>query len=437
MLKTNKSQRIRKSLFASFWDGFYAAIQFGILDNFATPFLLYLGGNNSAVGILNFIRSALVSIVQGKTADITVMLRSRKKLILICIFTAAALIIPAFFFPFLFASGKVYVFILLFAIVSSINMFATPAWMSIMSQHIPAHKRGHYFGWRSKVLGIVYTLSIIIAGIILHLFSAINLLWGFVILALVAALARFVSFYYLTRMYEPKMIGYPNDYFSFMAFIRKFPKSNFARYSVFSSLFFFGIFLSAPFIPVYFLKEMHYNYFEFTILTGAAAFTTMITQEYWGKFADRYGNMKILKLTCALMIITPILLIFFRSFYPLFLVQLFAGFVWAGFNLTSTNFIYDVAMPAKRERCISYYNFLTGMGIGIGALLGGFLYKYLPPFGTQFYTLFVCSAAIRLLGSYLINNYVKEVRIVEPIKVKTLLFELSGIRYIGLLRGKL
>ncbi|MFA5839884.1 MAG: MFS transporter [Candidatus Margulisiibacteriota bacterium] len=436
MARTDRPQKIKKSLIASFWDGFYASIQFGILDNFATPFLLYLGGNNLAVGILNFIRNALVSIIQGKTADISVLLHSRKKLVVVCVFLAAALILPTFLLPLLFGSSKTYVFIVLFALTSSINMFATPAWMSIMSQYIPSHKRGHYFGWRSMVLGVVYTLSILIAGLVLYYFGPISLLWAFMLLALIASIARFLSFYFLTRMYEPRMIGHTTDYFSLWAFIRKFPRSNFARYCVFAAFFLSGIFLAAPFIPVYFLQEMKFNYFEFTLLTGAAAFMTMITQEYWGRFSDRYGNIKILKLTCALMATVPIMLVFAHSFYVLILVQILAGFIWAGFNITSTNFIYDVAVPAKRERCVSYYNFLTGMGIGVGALLGGILFKYLPPIGTQYYTLFIVSAALRLFGAILINYFVKEVRSVEPVRVKTLLFELSGIRYIGLISKK-
>ena len=433
-----KKQKLKDSLKYSFWDGFFASVQFGIVEQFSTPFALFLGANNIAIGWLNFIRNTLVSIVQISSADVTQMMKSRKRLITWCVFFAAFLWIPTFFAPFLFGASGVWVFILLFGLTSSFNMFATPAWASLMSEYIPHRKRGVYFGWRGMVLGFVYAASILAAGLILHYYYLVSLFWGFAVLALIASVSRFVSWFFVSKMYEPAWRVKSTDYFSFAEFIGRFPRGNFARFSVFYSFLLLGVSLASPFLPVYLLKELRADYLAYTLIMGAAVFTTFATQRYWGRFADRYGNAKIIKTSAVLIVSIPILWMFSGSFAYLFLIQLWGGFLWAGFNLSSSNFIYDSAVSTKRERCIAYFNFLSGVGIGAGALLGGFLYRHLPALhGSQFLTLFLVSGAVRFIAAFLIWIMVEEVKQVENIRTRMLLLDLSGIRSLGLLGREL
>jgi len=431
--KREKKRKVRRSLFFSFWDGFFASIQFGIIDQFATPIALFMGANNIAIGWLNFIRNTLVSTIQASSADATLALRSRKRLITACVFIAAMLWIPTFFVPFMFKTHRVAVFIVLFSITSSFNMFATPAWASLMSEYIPHTKRGRYFGWRATTLGIVYSVSVIAGGIFLNYCNSFNLFLGFAVLMIAAAASRFISWFFLTLMYEPAWRVRTTDYFSFFSFISKLPTSNFARFAFYSAIFMVGVALAAPFFPVYMLTELKLSYFEYTILMGATVFTSLVTQQYWGNFTDRYGNLRIFKVAVFLISLVPFFWVLSRNFTYLVLLQLWAGFLWAGLTLSSTNFIYDVAISTKRERCIAYFNFLTGAGLGVGALAGGFLYGLLPPtFNSRFISLFLASGFIRFCGAFCIMFLTKEVKKVEETRFHTLLFDLSGIRAIGL-----
>ncbi|MFH1361512.1 MAG: MFS transporter, partial [bacterium] len=433
-----KPQKVKQSLRASFWDGFFASIQFGIVEQFAVPLALFLGANSAAIGILNFVRNAFVSIIQVESADLTNWLRSRKKLILISVFLAAFLWLPTYFLPFLFPNYKVAVFIVFFALASAFNMLPTPAWASLMAEYIPHNKRGTYFGWRSSVMGIVYTGAVLLAGLVLYFARPIGLFWGFAFLILVASLSRFISFYFLTKMYEPKWRVASTDYFSLYSFLIRIKQSNFARFVVLASLFVLAVALVSPFFALYLLQDLRYDYLSFTLVIGAAVVTTFVTQRYWGGLADTYGNMKLIRLTVFLISLLPFLWLFSRSFAYLFVVQLFGGFVWAGFNLSSTNFIYDAAVSNKRERCIAYYNFLSGLGLAFGALLGGFLYRNLPLLaGYQFYSLLIISGLLRFVFALAIFSFTKEVRAVQDIRVRTLLFGLSGLRAVGLLSREL
>lgn len=433
-----KSTRIRNSLRYSFWDGFFASIQFGIVEQFAVPLALYMGAGSTAVGLLNFIRNVLVAIIQFFSADLTGILHSRKKLIVSSVFLAAFLWLPTFWLPFFFQRWRVAVFIILFALASAFNMLPTPAWASLMAEYIPPGKRGRYFGWRGAVLGLVYCVSVLLAGLALYLFKPINLFVGFALLLAVAALARFISWYFLNLMYEPGWRVKVTDEFSFWAFIRRIRVSNFARFSVLSALFVLSVALVSPFFAVYLLKELGFDYFTFTVIISAAVLTTHVTMRYWGRLADQYGNMKIIRLTSCLVAVIPLCWIFSGEPLYLVIVQLLAGFVWAGFNLSSTNFIYDVATANKRERCIAYYNFLTGLGLGVGALLGGFLYRHLPLlWGSSFYNLLLLSASLRLFFALAISLLTKEVKNIKTVRVRALLYDMSGLRALGLLTREL
>jgi predicted MFS family arabinose efflux permease len=146
--------------------------------------------------------------------------------------------------------------------------------------------------------------------------------------------------------------------------------------------------------------------------------------------ADKYGNLKIVRLTALLISVVPLLWIFSRDLYYLIMVQLLAGFLWAGYNLTTANFIYDASVTGKRERCIAYYNFFSGIGIGLGALAGGYLYRYLPAtFGSSFYPLLIFSGVIRVAAALLIIFLVREVRKVEPASTRRLLYDIIRLHH--------
>jgi len=405
-------RRVYKSLFYSFWDGFFAVIQFGVVDQFATPLALFLGANNFAIGFLGFVRNAMVSIVQVVSADLTLWIKSRKKLITACVFLTATLWLPSYFIPYFMPYHRVLTFIILFSLASSFNTLANPAWGSLMTEYIPYSKRGKYFGWRGAVLGWVYTASVVAAGVILYYFRPISLFWGFAILMLIATVSRYLSWFFLTLMHEPRWQAKEAAYFSLWDFIRHFRRSNFARFALFSACYILGVSLVSPFFAVYILKELHLNYFDYTLLMGATAFTMFVPQRFWGGQADRYGNMKIIRITLAITSLVPLLWMFSQDLIYLFIIQLLAGFGWAGLNLASTNFIYDVSAPSKRERCLSYFNFLIGIGVGLGAFLGGVLYDRMPPlFGTTFFSLIILSCGVRLVFAALIRYFTKEVRV--------------------------
>jgi MFS family permease len=104
-------------------------------------------------------------------------------------------------------------------------------------------------------------------------------------------------------------------------------------------------------------------------------------------------------------------------------MQIFAGFAWAGFQLSSGVFIFDAAPARNRTRYIALYNSLVFLGASVGALVGGVVTPILPPImGSSILSIFVVSGAARLALALFFLRRIKEVRKVPHVEASELLF---------------
>jgi MFS family permease len=411
----NSNREVEKSLRYSFFDGVFASGMVGFTQEYFTPFLLLLGGKAKEVGILTALPNLFASLLQFTSADLTAKLQSRKKIINIFVFLQALMLLPLIIIASNGAASPP-VFVSIVILFTSFGSFATPAWASLMSDLVPQHIRGEYFGWRNKLLGFVAVASTFMAGFILHKMKNVNIFYGFVVIFSTAFIFRVISWYFLTRMHEPHLEHREEDRFTLFNFLVRMKESNFAKFVLFVSMMSFSVNLASPFFAVLMLKDLSFSYLMYTLLTVTATLTVYLTIRRWGKHADRIGNIKIIKFTSLVIGIVPLLWIVNRNPIFLFIFQIISGFAWAGFNLCVLNFIYDAVSPQKRVRCISYFNVLNGLALCFGALIGGFLLSKLPPlFGHRILTLLFVSSLFRLTVGLFMPRRISEVRSVRHV----------------------
>jgi MFS family permease len=424
-----KPDKLKKSLIASFWDGVFASSMTGFTSDYITPYALALKATIRQIGVLSALPNLAASFIQLKTADLTEKLKSRKKIINIFIFLQALAGIPIILLSRLFKQELQVSFLILFVtLFTSLGAFTLPAWSSLMSDHIPYKSRGKYFGWRNRIMGIVTVISSLLAGLILHIFKS-NILSGFCIVFTAAVICRFISWYFLTEMYEPMLKVKDDTYFSLLDFLRRVKESNFARFVIFAAALIFCVNIASPFFPVFMLRDLKFNYLTYTVLVVAVTITQIYTFNRWGKHADKVGNIKVIRLTSFFIAGLPLWWIINR--HPLFLTlaQVISGFAWAGFNLCATNFIYDAVTPQKRVRCIAFFNVFIGVATCGGALLGGYISNFMPGlFGYKLLSLFLLSSLLRFCIVFLFSGKIKEVRPTQKISSKDLFYSVIGIK---------
>jgi MFS family permease len=176
-----------------------------------------------------------------------------------------------------------------------------------------------------------------------------------------------------------------------------------------------SVYVSAPFFTPYMLYDLKLDYMTFTFINAAAIITKIFFLPVWGRSSDRFGTRKVLSLTGYLMPLTPILWMFSHDFAYLIAIQIYSGFIWAGFEIASFNFIFDTTSPQKRATAIAYYNVINGIAIFTGAMIGGLIVRYNTAFWSRYILVFVISGVVRFIVSFLFIPKLKEVRQVERI----------------------
>lgn len=417
-----------KSLYYSFLDCIFASIMMGFTVNYIIPFALVLGARNIQIGLLNALPQFFGSIIHLKTADIVEYTKSRLKIITIFVFLHSIsyiAVLTLLLFP---KENCVLWFIFLTTISSIFSSIVGSVWLSLMSDTVDKNKYGEYFAWRGKILGFINLIASFIAGFFLGIIK--NKFYGFVILFFLAGISRVISGYFISKMEDIHVKFIPEKQFTYWQFIKRIKESNFVKYVLFVSLFNFAVNISAPFFNVYMLKELKMSYYEYTITTLSSALSGLMFLPFWGRTTDSIGNVKVIKITGFLICFIPILWLFSKNIFYLVLINFFSGYIWAGFNLSIVNFIFDVASQEVRTRCVGYFNFTNGFFIFLGTLLSGWLATHLPVIFkcSRLLTLFFLSGMLRLFFVLLFKDKFCEVRQIRTPDNKMLLFTILGIK---------
>jgi len=420
-----------KSLRFSLFDGIFANIMSGLSETFMTPYAIAMRAGSSLIGILSAMPNLANSLLQIKSAILAERLGSRKALINSAVLVHALMWLPIIAIPYVFANNQAVYLVIFYTMFVAIGGIASPAWSSLMADHVPETERGKVFGWRNRLFGLVNVTSMFAAGLILYLsrfFSSNSFkFFGFTLIFSIAFIARLISWNFLTRMHEPVLVIRDEHKFTFFDFLKRMGRANFGKFVIFVSSMSFAVYLGSPFFAVYMLRDLGFNYLTYAIITMAATLTSLCMMGIWGKYADRVGNLRILKLTSIFIPFIPVLWLFSRNVLYLIIMQIFSGFFWAGYNLSVTNFIYDAVTPEKRTRCIAYFNVINGVGVFSGAAIGGYLLNILPPFlGYRTLSVLLISGIFRLVAATL-SSFVKEVRKIKDMSNLELFYSIIGL----------
>jgi MFS family permease len=420
---------VRRSLRSSIKDGICAAAMAGVNDFYATPLALFLGATVQQVGLIAALPNLLSSLSQFHAVRVIYWVGGRLKLLVRLVFSQASLILCISILPWLEIANRVELLLILLILAALCGGLAGPDWGSLMSDYIPASKRGRYFGWRSRIVGAVTIGSAITSGLLLDSFHEFSYRAGFFILFSLAALARYMSAHFINQMAEPPHRRDPASDFTFLMFIARFRESNFLKFVVFAACLNFASYLASPFFTVFMLRDLQFSYLTYMALQVSSTLATFVALPLWGNHADLVGNVRVLRLSSFLAALIPILWLF--SHHPVYLmvVQMCGGFAWSGVTLCTGNFIYDAVTPQKRVRCIAYFNVVNGVALFLGSSLGGFLGSQLPPIlGYRLLSLFALSSLCRLAVYLLLSRSFREVRPAHEASIQELFFSVVGIR---------
>lgn len=443
------------TLKASVRDGMAHAAMIGAGETYLTPFAIFLKATSFQIGLLAGLPLLIGAVFQSLGVWLIENYRSRLWMIITSALIQGAVWLPIMILPFYFGirSETVSILIVLVAIYHIAGSIVLPAWNSLMGDLVPTEIRGNFFGYRHKRTGFVTFVALAAAGQVLHSFklSETATVYGYFIIFSVAMLARLFSVRFLRQYRDPPYQVQQTERFSFLQFLKATPKSNFARFVVFFASMNFAAYLAGPFFGMYLLNDLQVSYHAYTAIIAAATISQFCTMHYWGRLTDQFGNRKIMSVCAFGVAILPLLWLFSANIYWLVMIQAYAGFVWAGFNLAGANFMFDAVTPPKRARCVAYQAIINAAFIFSGSFLGATLAKYLTASGVYwsglntpasvYIPLFILSGLIRFLVAVGMLRLFKEVREVEFVSHRDLIFRITSLRPLagasfGLITGK-
>jgi MFS family permease len=421
----------KKTLSYSIKDGVAWSVSNALGPSYIAPYALALGANNVQIGLLTYVPTLAANLSQVPTPKLMER-TSRKRIVTISSLIQALMLLPiasvALLFPLVGVKSLIAptLVIILYTVYLLIAYFPNPAWSSWMGDLVLRQERGRFFGRRNAILGIASISAMLLGGIFLSIFSPGYELFVFEVIFLIAAAAMLVSWYFQTKEYEPRFKYKEEFYFTFSSFVKRMKDNNFGKFTIYVTLILFAQSINGPFLAVYLIKELRFSYFVYVSIILSGSITQVITMGTLGKFSDRYGNLLLLRICGMLVPATAILTLFSPSPIYLLGVQALSGVLWGGFNLASSNYIYDCVTRQRLGICFSYFGALNGVGVFLGATLGSLIATYVNVgFMSTLLFLFLVSGILRLMFSLIMLPKLREVRKAEA--PKPLWYHVAGI----------
>ncbi len=418
---------LRSSLRYSVLDGLAWAMMHGAGERFVVPLVVLNGAGLLRVAAIAALPMLAGGIVQCISANLTDRFRNRRWLIVFASNLQALtwlVMAGAMFAP---ISQRYWLLLAAYVAMLALHNLCVPPWNSLMGDLVPAERRGHYFGLRNAVVGGGIILALLCGGQWLTYCSEHPTLAfaglrgravGFMLLFLFACAARFVSAYYLSRMYNISYRPQPEDHFTLWQFLRRAPRAQFGRFVFYSMLIHMGLNFLAQFIPWYLLGELGHSEAAFATVMTFNLLAYWGSQPLWGRLMDRIGSKRVLSIGGIGIVLEPLLLLVSNDLWWYGAVMVYGGVVLSAFGMASAGYLFDIVTPAKRARCTAYHSLCVNIGASAGTLAGGITGTLLPHgiglagFAHPFVVVLIGAAILRLLPNLILLHTFHEFRLV-------------------------
>lgn len=392
-----------------FWlDGAFSQAQDSSSLDYIPLFALAAGATAGIIGVLAAVGNLVSILGYLWGAQIAYRLRQRKPFVVAAGGGASRLMVLFLaLVPLVFGHGVALVFLIiaLSALRLMLSSLANPPWASMAADLVPPDSRGRYFASRNVAMGAVALVVSPLAGWIVRTVNVrtSSHLLGFQATLLLAFLCGMLSTYSFSRIPEPPL-GVPDRLRkrtrNVVDLLRRNPA--FAWLAASSFVWGFSLSVASPFFNVYLVTGLHGTSTNVGIATGVSALTGLAGLALFGNQSDKRGNRAVLVLTGVLIPILPLLWVFARAPYHVYMINTASGVLWAGYNLASFNMLLELSPLEEREAAVALYQSAVAASAVLGPLVGGLLIATVG-----YHAAFIVSGVGRFAGSILFILFVR------------------------------
>jgi predicted MFS family arabinose efflux permease len=244
--------------------------------------------------------------------------------------------------------------------------------MSIVADIFPYERRGSAMGYLMTAFSVASIVGVPFGLFLADLFSwhAPFLLVAFLGLLLVPFLLRFIPS--MTNHLVDKTNSYESPSDTFKNIFSKKIQVNGLILSAFLML---GHFLIIPFITPYMEFNVGFERSQIKYIYVVGGIVTLFTAPLFGRFADKYGKLRIFTIA-ALLSLIPVLFITNMPAIPFYYVLIVTGFwfiVANGRNIASATMVSNVVLSENRGSFMSINSAVQQLFTGIASIIAGFI----------------------------------------------------------------
>ncbi len=398
---------LKADLRASTADGLATNVMVGAGENYLPAFVLALSGSQVASGLVSTVPLLAGAILQLVSPWAIRQVGSYRRWVVLCAAIQAIAFLPLLAVAWFHTLPTGFVFVCA-AVYWATGFAGQPAWSNWLEKLVPERIRTPYFARRARFGQMGLLLGVVGGGLLLHMGGTHSAhLDRFALLFLAAAASRFVAVYYLSRQRElerpePEALAYNLGTLARWAKTQK--SGGLLLWSVLAMQ--AAVQVSGPYFAPYMLKHLDLSYGGYTVLVAVAFAAKVLLMPLFGRLADRWGARAVLVLCGIGIVPLPALWLVADSFVYLIGVQIFAGAVWAGYELAMLLLFFQAIPRRRRLAVLTLYNLAYAVAIGAGSLLGGLTLGLLGTGRGGYEILFALSTAIRFLPLVLLLQVV-------------------------------
>ena len=244
--------------------------------------------------------------------------------------------------------------------------------MSIVADIFPYERRGSAMGYLMTAFSVASIVGVPLGLLLADLFSwhAPFLLVAFLGILLIPFLLRYIPS--MTNHLVNKSTGYTSSFDRFKHIFSVKMQVNGLLLSAFLML---GHFLIIPFITPYMEFNVGFERSQIKYIYVVGGLVTLFTAPLVGRFADKYGKLRVFTITAFLSLI-PVLIITNMPVIPFYYVLIVTGFwfiVANGRNIASSTMVSNVVLTENRGSFMSINSSLQQLFTGLASLIAGFI----------------------------------------------------------------
>ena len=351
-------------------DGSFWAVYSSMTTPFLVPFSLLLLGVNAPIGYITGIPVFLVPLAQFVSVKMTRRSDNLKDLTVMITFLDRLLWIPVVLL--IFVPGYFDKLVLILILLSLRTFFASASsttWTLWVPTIIPEGSRNRYFAKRNFVMKIFSLIGYFIALLIFAGISDYTIAIATVFLTGVLIFSS-ISLMIMTRM----------PIFSLSIEDRTKGgkiRTEFKSFIFFIIIFYVGSSMVMPYFQLYMISSNFLNLSAsvYTFIFILVSVSAIISQLYWGKFADKYGLRFTILLNLGITLLSTLLIIMSTNFFDILVPSILIGVTQSGLGLTLFNEMIGRSVNT-RIRSISFYNLFQSLASASGPILANLAFVY-------------------------------------------------------------